>query len=314
MVVSSSGDSVSTPGPTMPAVPTTAVPSTTPTPATRSVPAATGGDPGSSRLDPLAKVIWHDLECGSYRADLPLWLQLAAREGDPILDVGAGSGRVALELADAGHRVTALDLDPDLLAALRDRSGEAAVETVCADARSFELPCRDYALCLVPMQTIQLLGDASTRAAFLSQARAHLRPGGLLACAIVTELEPFDVADGLPAPTPETARVGEALYISQAESVRVLPRRVVIERSRRIVFPASPASDDGGSALRVRNSDSVDGPIETPAGERNLIELALLSAGEFEREGSEVGFRPEPALAIEPTEEHVGSVVVMLRA
>ena len=313
MVVSSSRDSISTLGPTVPAGPTAAAPST-PTAATPSVPATAGGDPGRSRSGLSAKVVWHDLECGSYRADLPLWLQLAAREGDPILDVGAGSGRVALELAGAGHRVTALDLDPDLLAALRDRSGEPAVETVCADARSFELPRRDYALCLAPMQTIQLLGDASARTAFLHRARAHLRPGGLLACAIVTELEPFDVADGLPAPTPETARVEGALYISQAESVRLLPRRVVIERSRRIVFPTAPEPDDGSSALRMPDGDSVDGPIETPAVERNLIELALLSADELEREGPEVGFRPEPALAIEPTEEHVGSVVVMLRA
>jgi SAM-dependent methyltransferase len=313
MVVSSSRNSGSTPTPAVPTVPVTAMPPT-PVTAMPSVHATTDGDPDRSRPDPPVKVVWHDLECGSYRADLPLWLQLAAREGSPILDVGAGSGRVALELAGAGHRVTALDLDPDLLAALRDRSGEPAIETVCADARSFELPHRDYALCLVPMQTIQLLGDASARAAFLHRAHAHLRPGGLLACAIVTELEPFDVADGLPAPTPETARVEGVLYISQAESVRVLPRRVVIERSRRIAFPTAPEPDDGGSAPRLRNSDSAGGPIETPAVERNLVELALLSAGELEHEGLEVGFHREPALAIEPTEEHVGSVVVMLRA
>ena len=140
-----------------------------------------------------ADVIWHDLECGSYRADLPLWRELAERYGDPILDVGAGTGRVALDLADAGHRVTALDLDSDLLRTLQGRAGDLQVETVCADARSFELSRRDFALCLVPMQTLQLLGDATERAAFLRCARAHLRPGGLLACAIVTELDPFDV-------------------------------------------------------------------------------------------------------------------------
>jgi 2-polyprenyl-3-methyl-5-hydroxy-6-metoxy-1,4-benzoquinol methylase len=86
-----------------------------------SAPAVTGGDPDRSGPVLPATVVWHDLECGSYRADLPLWRELAAREGDPILDVGAGSGRVALELAGAGHRVTALDLDPDLLRVLRDR-------------------------------------------------------------------------------------------------------------------------------------------------------------------------------------------------
>ena len=76
--------------------------------------------------------------------------------------------------------------------------------------------------------------------------------------------------------------------------MRVLPRRVVIERSRRISLPMPASASDGGSADR-------------PAVERNVIELARVSAAELEREGSEAGFRPEPALVIEPTDEHVGS-------
>jgi SAM-dependent methyltransferase len=294
MVVSSSRDSVST--------------------SATGAPGPTGGGPGHSQPGLPDEVVWHDLECGSYLADLPLWLALAEREGDPILDIGAGSGRVTLELARAGHRITALDLDPDLLGALRDRAGELPVETVCADARSFDLHGRDFALCLVPMQTIQLLDGASERTAFLRRARVHLRPGALLACAIATELESFDIADGALAPTPETAQVGVRLYISQAESVRVLARRAVIERSRRIVFPAAREPSDGSSAHVTGDGGLARESTGTSAGERNVIELALLSAGELEREGAEAGFRPEPALAIEPTDEHVGSVVVMLRA
>ena len=67
-------------------------------------------------------VIWHDLECGAYAEDLPLWRALAAEHGDPVLDVGAGTGRVTLDLARAGHRVTALDRDPELLDALAQRA------------------------------------------------------------------------------------------------------------------------------------------------------------------------------------------------
>jgi hypothetical protein len=265
------------------------------------VAAASGDNPVALRPVLSAAVIWHDLECGSYRADLPLWRELAEREGDPIL-------------AGDGHHVTALDFDPDLLSALRDRSGGLPLQTVRADARSFDLASRDFALCLVPMQTIQLLGVASERAAFLRCARAHLRSGGLLACAIATELESFDVADGSPAPTPETTRVGEALYISQAESVRVLPRRIVIGRLRRIVSPAASGSSDASSNPEPHDRNAADEPVERPADERNVVELARVRAAELECEGAEVGFRPEPALVIEPTEEHVGSVVVMLRA
>jgi SAM-dependent methyltransferase len=252
-----------------------------------------------------ADVIWHDLECGSYRADLSLWRALSERHGDPVLDVGSGTGRVALDLGRAGHRITALDLDSDLLGALRERAVGLEVETVCADARSFDLAFSDFALCLVPMQTLQLLSDATERTAFLRCALAHLRPGGLLACAIVTELDPFDVADGSPGPTPETARVGETLYVSQAESVRVLPERIVIERSRRVVTSDARSPDYEGSAGK---------PTDESGDERNVIELARVSPAELEREGTQVGFHPESAFVIEPTDEHVGSVVVMLRA
>jgi SAM-dependent methyltransferase len=247
------------------------------------------------------EVIWHDLECGSYRADLPFWRELSEHHGDPILDIGAGTGRVALDLAQAGHCVTALDLDSDLLGTLRDRTGGLPVETACADARSFALSRRDFALCLVPMQTLQLLSDASERIAFLRCALAHLRPGGLLACAIVTELDPFDATAGSPGPSPETAYVGETLYVSRATGVRVLPERIVIERARRIIPSDAANPRDEGSA-------------DTPTDERNVIELARVSVSDFEREGSQVGFHPEPTLLIEPTEEHVGSAVVMLRA
>jgi SAM-dependent methyltransferase len=118
-----------------------------------------------------ADVIWHELECGSYRADLALWRELAERCDGPVLDIGAGTGRVALDLASAGHRVTALDLDPDLLGSLRERAAGLEVEIVCADARSFDLDRHDFALCLIPMQTIQLLGDAAEPSTSLTAHR-----------------------------------------------------------------------------------------------------------------------------------------------
>ena len=245
--------------------------------------------PGTAPTDvPVPAVIWHDLECGSYRADLPLWRDLADAHPDgAILDVGAGTGRVALDLARRGRRLIALDHDPTLLAALRHRAAGLDIDVLCADARSFELP-RDerLALCLLPMQTVQLLGGAAGRDAFLRQAKAHLRPGGLIACALVTDLEPFDCTDGGLAPTPETCHVEGVLYSSQATRVQAGPHVIAIERHRRI-----------GDSSAI---------------EQDLIELDRLSVSELEREGTALGLHPRRARHIPTTADHAGSDVVML--
>ena len=71
--------------------------------------------------------VWHDIECGRYEADLPLWKELAKASEHGVLDIGAGTGRVALRLAYAGYDVTALDLEPELLEVLTQRAAEAGL-------------------------------------------------------------------------------------------------------------------------------------------------------------------------------------------
>jgi SAM-dependent methyltransferase len=244
-------------------------------------------------------VVWHDLECGSYRADQPLWHELAAQSPGSVLDVGAGSGRVALELARSGHSVTALDCERQLLDALGDRGQALGVITACADARSFALERTDYDLCILPMQTIQLLGGESGRADLLRCAKAHLRPGGVLACAILGELEPFDCSAGGNGPAAERARVDGLLYLSRAVRVSETSTHVVIERERRVL------SDDAqGSGIGSED----DRP------ERNIVELDRVSAGQLQREGEAAGLNVAPTREIAATDEHVGSSVVMFHA
>ncbi len=252
-----------------------------------------------------AEVVWHDLECGAYCADLALWRELAEQASGPILDVGAGSGRVTLELARAGHEVTALDAAPALLAALRDRAGGLTVETVQADARSFELARKDYALCIVPMQTIQLLGGPSGRMQFLRRARAHLRPGGLLACAILGELDPFDCREDGIGPAAERTTLEGSLYLSRAIRVAETGERVVIERERRVLSEHAPPP----SWPFRREQDEREGLAE-----RNVIELDTVTVAALLREGAETGLQPQPTRELGATDEHVGSSVVMLHA
>ena len=236
-----------------------------------------------------AHVVWHDVECGRYAADLVLWRELAREAGGPVLDVGAGTGRVALRLAEEGLDVTALDRDAELLAVLEQRARAAGVdvETVRADAADFVLPAR-FALIAVPMQTLQLLPHEDARGGFFASARRALVPGGLVAAAIADELEPFEEQSALPAP--DVGEAGGLRYLSQPVAVRERPGAVRIERIRQVLSP------DGS-----RTSED------------DVIELRSLDAQLLAAEAEPHGLRAEPPLEIPPTHEHVGSTVVILR-
>jgi len=237
--------------------------------------------------DPL--VIWHDVECGSYAADLPLWDELAAAAPGPVLEVGAGTGRVAVHLARRGHAVTALDREPALLAVLAERAAAEAlaIATVCADATALELGDARFGLIALPMQTIQLLPD---RPAFLRGARRHLLPGGLVALAVADELEGFDAQAAGLLPEPDVGERDGWRFVSQPLAVRELGHAARIERLRQAIGP--------GGERTV---------------EEDVIELAAIPPGRLEAEGAAAGLRPEPARRVPPTLEHVGSRVVLLR-
>lgn len=230
-------------------------------------------------------VIWHDVECASYSADLPLWEKLAAAGSGAVLDLGCGTGRVALHLARRGHEVIGLDRDATLLAALRERAGGLPVETVHADAREFALE-RPVALALAPMQTLQLLEGPEDRVACLRRVAAALAPGGRFAAAILEEMPP---PDDSPPPLPDVREVDGWVYSSLAVEAAVGPDEIVIHRLRQTVSPTGELDE-----------------------EPNRVRIETFSAAQLEQEAVTVGLAPVERRRIEPTDIHVGSTVVVL--
>lgn len=245
---------------------------------------------------PSAEAIWHDVECGSYAADLPLWEELAERCGGPVLELGCGTGRVALHLARRGHEVIGLDSDPELLAVLRERASdfrhsgvgqepEALVEPLLADAREFELKS-PASLVLAPTHLLQLLADPAERAESLRCIAAALCPGGILAAAIIEEMpEP----DGAPPPLPDVREVEGWVYSSLATEAAIGPGEIVVRRLRQTVSPQGALSE-----------------------EPNEVRIATFSAEVLEAEAAPFGLVPAGRREISPTDLHVGSLVVLL--
>jgi SAM-dependent methyltransferase len=128
----------------------------------------------------------YDLDLMEDPGDLDLYLALATRTGGPVLELGCGTGRIAVPLAAAGHDVTAVDIDPAMLERARRRADEAGaaardrIEFVQADLLGLELPSAGtFRLALIALNSLFLLASRSSqREAFATMAR-HLAPGGL---------------------------------------------------------------------------------------------------------------------------------------
>jgi SAM-dependent methyltransferase len=239
----------------------------------------------------VAPIVWHDIECGSYGADLPLWRELALpRTPCRVLDLGCGTGRVSLDLAAQGHRVTGLDRDPRFTAELRRRAaaGNFAAAAVVGDVRAFDLD-RRFDLVLAAMQLLQLLETPGERIAALERVRAHLRDGGLFAAALLDLSGEATDDDYLP-PLPDMRETDGWVWSSQPVAIRLL---------------------DGGAALtldRIRRAVSPRGEV---AETQDSVRLELISPEQLEDELRKAGIEPVGRRTIPATDEHVGSVVVI---
>ena len=133
--------------------------------------------------------------------------------GGAVLELGIGTGRLALPLAAAGVRVHGVDASREMLDRLAAKPGGSDIDVTMADFSSFEVPGR-FALAILAFNTIFALPDQDAQVRCFECVAAHLEPGG---CFVV---ETF---------VPHPAR------FSEGQSVRLrtmTPERIALEVAR----------------------------------------------------------------------------------
>jgi SAM-dependent methyltransferase len=127
----------------------------------------------------------YDVYIGAGPDDLPVYLDHARRLGGPILEVGAGAGRLTVPLVRTGVEVVAVDLSASMLGRLVSRLAaeptdvRGRVRVVRADAQRLPLRGR-FPLILLPYYTLNYVLTAEGQRRALADAALLLAPGGRL--------------------------------------------------------------------------------------------------------------------------------------
>jgi len=142
---------------------------------------------GATGIDLLYRPELYDLVTPpSFRGDAEWYVNKARESGGPVLELGAGAGRIALRIAGAGVPVHALDSDPAMLAQLQHKlaslppEAQQGVVAIAGDMRAFTLAER-FALIIVPFRGFLHNLTEQDQLACLDRVREHLRPGGCFA-------------------------------------------------------------------------------------------------------------------------------------
>lgn len=151
-------------------------------------------DVDAGAREPYLDAELYDYEYRNRRDDVAFYRRLADACGGPILDLGAGSGRVAIALARDGHEVVALDSAPMMLRQLRSKVASLPVKVaeriavVQGDLRAFAIPAavarrhgKRFPLAIAAFNVVEHLYTRGEVAACLAYVASHLAPDGRFA-------------------------------------------------------------------------------------------------------------------------------------
>ncbi len=131
----------------------------------------------------------YDFEYDELVEDIPFYRDLAVQAGGPVLELGCGTGRVLIPVAQAGVEVVGLDVSPAMLDVAREKVAAlpadvaGRVTLVEGDMRDFALGDGRFTLVYIPFRAFLHLMTVADQLQALATIRRHLAPGGRLALA-----------------------------------------------------------------------------------------------------------------------------------
>ena len=131
-------------------------------------------------VDEYGDPVRYDAEYGEIDDGARFFLSLAENGGRRVLDLGCGTGRLAIPLARLGKEVTGLDRSAAMLAHAETKAGPLSIRWVAGDFRLYDLGCQ-FDLIIACGHAFQALLTEADQLTFLRCARRHLADGGRLA-------------------------------------------------------------------------------------------------------------------------------------
>jgi ubiquinone/menaquinone biosynthesis C-methylase UbiE len=138
--------------------------------------------------------IWRD-DTASWR-DRSFYLDMIGQYGEPVLDIGCGTGRLLLDYLAAGIDVDGVDSSAEMLDICRAKAGQGPHAPRLHQQRMEHLDVpRRYRTILGASSVLQLLTEASAAASALRRILRHLQPGGAFVTPFAFDWRPGDPLD-----------------------------------------------------------------------------------------------------------------------